>query len=89
MGSANSQDIQLCGMAIQAEHCIIDMTENNGVELTPHRNARSVCHQNLLHLLYFLDDGVVPLLWLWMRSDCHTGEPICLALQSVPMFGTQ
>lgn len=42
VGSANSQDIQLCGMAIQAEHCVIDITENNGVVLTPHRNARYV-----------------------------------------------
>ncbi|XP_030576763.1 kinesin-like protein KIF13B isoform X2 [Archocentrus centrarchus] len=41
VGSANSQDIQLCGMAIQAEHCVIDVTENNGVVLTPHRNART------------------------------------------------
>ncbi|XP_073348385.1 kinesin-like protein KIF13B isoform X2 [Pagrus major] len=41
VGSANSQDIQLCGMAIQAEHCVIDITESNGVVLTPHRNART------------------------------------------------
>ncbi|XP_062293668.1 kinesin-like protein KIF13B isoform X1 [Scomber scombrus] len=41
VGSANSQDIQLCGMAIQAEHCVIDITENSGVVLTPHRNART------------------------------------------------
>uniref|UniRef100_A0A3B5BAX0 Kinesin family member 13B n=1 Tax=Stegastes partitus TaxID=144197 RepID=A0A3B5BAX0_9TELE len=41
VGSANSQDIQLCGMAIQAEHCVIDIMENNGVMLTPHRNART------------------------------------------------
>ncbi|KAM4521973.1 kinesin-like protein KIF13B isoform 3-T3 [Odontesthes bonariensis] len=41
VGSANSQDIQLCGMAIQAEHCVIDITENNSVMLTPHRNART------------------------------------------------
>ncbi|XP_047429143.1 kinesin-like protein KIF13B isoform X2 [Mugil cephalus] len=41
VGSANSQDIQLCGMAIQAEHCVIDVKENNGVVLTPHRNART------------------------------------------------
>ncbi|KAM8847315.1 kinesin-like protein KIF13B [Synchiropus picturatus] len=41
VGSADSQDIQLCGMAIQAEHCIIDLTEDNGVMLTPHRNART------------------------------------------------
>ncbi|KAM3603413.1 uncharacterized protein V6R79_021811 [Siganus canaliculatus] len=41
VGSAKSQDIQLCGMAIQAEHCVIDITENGGVVLTPHRNART------------------------------------------------
>ncbi|XP_041815196.1 kinesin-like protein KIF13B isoform X2 [Chelmon rostratus] len=41
VGSANSQDIQLCGMAIQAEHCVIDITEGNGVVLSPHRNART------------------------------------------------
>uniref|UniRef100_A0A3P9GYX6 Kinesin family member 13Bb n=1 Tax=Oryzias latipes TaxID=8090 RepID=A0A3P9GYX6_ORYLA len=41
VGSADSQDIQLCGMAIHAEHCVIDITENNGVMLTPHRNART------------------------------------------------
>uniref|UniRef100_A0A7N6B5D8 Kinesin family member 13Bb n=1 Tax=Anabas testudineus TaxID=64144 RepID=A0A7N6B5D8_ANATE len=41
VGSANSQDIQLCGMAIQAEHCVIDVTLTNGVMLTPHRNART------------------------------------------------
>uniref|UniRef100_A0A8C9ZHD3 Kinesin family member 13B n=1 Tax=Sander lucioperca TaxID=283035 RepID=A0A8C9ZHD3_SANLU len=41
VGSANSQDIQLCGMAIQAEHCVIDITEDNGVVLSPHRNART------------------------------------------------
>ncbi|XP_056261304.1 kinesin-like protein KIF13B isoform X1 [Seriola aureovittata] len=41
VGSANSQDIQLCGMAIQTEHCVIDITESNGVVLTPHRNART------------------------------------------------
>ncbi|XP_071386944.1 kinesin-like protein KIF13B, partial [Centroberyx affinis] len=41
VGSANSQDIQLCGMAIQAEHCVIDITDQSGVVLTPHRNART------------------------------------------------
>ncbi|XP_047194050.1 kinesin-like protein KIF13B isoform X6 [Hippoglossus stenolepis] len=41
VGSANSQDIQLCGMAIQTEHCVIDITENNSVVLTPHRSART------------------------------------------------
>ncbi|XP_068433818.1 kinesin-like protein KIF13B isoform X2 [Clinocottus analis] len=41
VGSANSQDIQLCGMAIQAEHCVIDISEDDGVVLSPHRNART------------------------------------------------
>uniref|UniRef100_A0AAX7TWN2 Kinesin family member 13Bb n=1 Tax=Astatotilapia calliptera TaxID=8154 RepID=A0AAX7TWN2_ASTCA len=41
VGSADSQDIQLCGMAIQAEHCVIDVTESHGVVLTPHRNAKT------------------------------------------------
>lgn len=64
VGSANSQDIQLCGMAIQAEHCVIDITENNGVVLSPHRNARyvwlmavtsqrtSLCTAHLLSYIY-------------------------------------
>ncbi|XP_028252775.1 kinesin-like protein KIF13B isoform X2 [Parambassis ranga] len=46
VGSANSQDIQLCGMAIQAEHCVIDVTENNSVVLTHHRNARTCVNGN-------------------------------------------
>lgn len=48
VGSANSQDIQLCGMAIQAEHCVIDVTLTNGVMLTPHRNARYVSNSKSL-----------------------------------------
>lgn len=40
MGSADSQDIQLCGMGIQAEHCVIDITSEAAVILTPYRNAR-------------------------------------------------
>ncbi|XP_061742267.1 kinesin-like protein KIF13B isoform X1 [Nerophis ophidion] len=41
VGSATSQDIQLCGMAIQAQHCVLDITPNDGVVLTPHCNART------------------------------------------------
>ncbi|KAJ8410332.1 hypothetical protein AAFF_G00203130 [Aldrovandia affinis] len=40
VGAADSQDIQLCGMGIQAEHCVIDITVE-GVVLTPHRNSRT------------------------------------------------
>nr|XP_033481675.1 kinesin-like protein KIF13B isoform X2 [Epinephelus lanceolatus] len=41
VGSADSQDIQLCGMGIQAEHCVIDITADSAVILTPYRNART------------------------------------------------
>uniref|UniRef100_A0A3P8Y580 Kinesin family member 13Ba n=1 Tax=Esox lucius TaxID=8010 RepID=A0A3P8Y580_ESOLU len=41
VGSADSQDIQLCGMGIQAEHCIIDITTDQGVVLTPLRMSRT------------------------------------------------
>lgn len=40
VGAADSQDIQLCGMAIQAEHCIVDVAQSTGVLLTPLHNAR-------------------------------------------------
>ncbi|XP_069036060.1 kinesin-like protein KIF13B isoform X2 [Lepisosteus oculatus] len=41
VGAADSQDIQLCGMGIQAEHCVIDITAEGQVILTPHRNSRT------------------------------------------------
>ncbi|CAJ1048511.1 kinesin-like protein KIF13B isoform X1 [Xyrichtys novacula] len=41
VGSADSQDIQLCGMGIQAEHCVIDITTEAAVILSPYRNART------------------------------------------------
>uniref|UniRef100_A0A3Q3WYP8 Uncharacterized protein n=1 Tax=Mola mola TaxID=94237 RepID=A0A3Q3WYP8_MOLML len=41
VGSADSQDIQLCGMGIQAEHCVINITADAAVILTPYRNART------------------------------------------------
>ncbi|XP_054626511.1 kinesin-like protein KIF13B isoform X2 [Dunckerocampus dactyliophorus] len=41
VGSADSQDIQLCGMGIQAEHCVIDITGDTAVILTPYPNART------------------------------------------------
>ncbi|XP_062275832.1 kinesin-like protein KIF13B isoform X2 [Scomber scombrus] len=41
VGSADSQDIQLCGMGIQAEHCFIDITADAAVMLSPYLNART------------------------------------------------
>ncbi|XP_026856616.2 kinesin-like protein KIF13B isoform X3 [Electrophorus electricus] len=41
VGSADSQDVQLCGMAIQPEHCVIDINAESGVILTPKTNAHT------------------------------------------------
>ncbi|XP_035278746.1 kinesin-like protein KIF13B isoform X3 [Anguilla anguilla] len=41
VGAADSQDIQLCGMGIQPEHCVIDISAEGVVVLTPHRNCRT------------------------------------------------
>ncbi|KAG8506306.1 Kinesin-like protein KIF13B [Galemys pyrenaicus] len=41
IGSADSQDIQLCGMGILPEHCIIDITPEAQVVLTPQKNTRT------------------------------------------------
>ncbi|KAJ3592971.1 hypothetical protein NHX12_005309 [Muraenolepis orangiensis] len=41
VGSADSQDIQLCGMGIQAEHCVINITSESAVVLTPYPNSRT------------------------------------------------
>ncbi|XP_048373180.1 kinesin-like protein KIF13B isoform X2 [Sphaerodactylus townsendi] len=41
IGSDNSQDIQLCGMGILPEHCIIDITLDGQVMLTPKKNTRT------------------------------------------------
>ncbi|KAM9465916.1 kinesin-like protein KIF13B isoform 1-T1 [Clarias gariepinus] len=41
VGSADSQDIQLCGMGIQAEHCVINITSEGAVFLNPYKNSRT------------------------------------------------
>ncbi|XP_078506005.1 kinesin-like protein KIF13B isoform X1 [Lissotriton helveticus] len=41
IGSDDSQDIQLCGMGILPEHCIIDISPEAQVILTPKKNTRT------------------------------------------------
>ncbi|KAI5610859.1 kinesin-like protein KIF13B isoform X4 [Silurus asotus] len=41
VGSADSQDIQLCGMGIQAEHCVINITPEGAVFINPYKNSRT------------------------------------------------
>ncbi|NP_001138546.1 kinesin family member 13B L homeolog [Xenopus laevis] len=41
IGSHDSQDIQLCGLGILPEHCIIDISPEGQVILTPMKNTRT------------------------------------------------
>nr|XP_023662465.1 kinesin-like protein KIF13B isoform X2 [Paramormyrops kingsleyae] len=41
VGAADSQDVQLCGMGIQPEHCVIDVTAKAAVLLSPIRSSRT------------------------------------------------
>ncbi|XP_063771146.1 kinesin-like protein KIF13B isoform X2 [Pseudophryne corroboree] len=42
IGSDDSQDIQLCGMGILPEHCVVDITMDGQVILTPMKNTRTL-----------------------------------------------
>ncbi|XP_077126059.1 kinesin-like protein KIF13A isoform X2 [Ranitomeya variabilis] len=54
VGADTSQDIQLFGIGIQAEHCLIDVASDGEITLTPKENARTcvngvqVCSQTAL-----------------------------------------
>lgn len=60
VGSADSQDIQLCGMGIQAEHCVINITSEGAVFLNPYKNSRYFSihlTENMTYLHYKLTDN--------------------------------
>ncbi|XP_047588588.1 kinesin-like protein KIF13A isoform X6 [Lutra lutra] len=48
VGADTSQDIQLFGIGIQAEHCEIDIASDGDVTLTPKENARSCVNGTLV-----------------------------------------
>ncbi|XP_062912548.1 kinesin-like protein KIF13B [Mobula hypostoma] len=48
IGSDDSQDIQLCGMGILPEHCVIDISPERRVILTPKQNTRTFVNGSLL-----------------------------------------
>ncbi|XP_073422193.1 kinesin-like protein KIF13A isoform X2 [Dendrobates tinctorius] len=54
VGADTTQDIQLFGIGIQAEHCVIDIASDGEISLTPKENARTcvngvqVCSQTTL-----------------------------------------
>ncbi|XP_062925963.1 kinesin-like protein KIF13A isoform X2 [Mobula hypostoma] len=49
VGADESQDIQLCGIGIQPEHCVIDFTADGDVILSPNENARTCLNGAVLH----------------------------------------
>ncbi|XP_040283090.1 kinesin-like protein KIF13B isoform X2 [Bufo bufo] len=48
IGSDNSQDIQLCGMGILPEHCLVDISTEGQVTLTPMKNARTLVNGSVV-----------------------------------------
>uniref|UniRef100_UPI00398F2433 kinesin-like protein KIF13B isoform X2 n=1 Tax=Pristiophorus japonicus TaxID=55135 RepID=UPI00398F2433 len=48
VGSDDSQDIQLCGMGILPEHCIIDISAERRVILSPKQSSRTFVNGSLL-----------------------------------------
>ncbi|XP_069831907.1 kinesin-like protein KIF13B isoform X2 [Dendropsophus ebraccatus] len=48
IGSDDSQDIQLCGMGILPAHCIIDISMEGQVVLTPMKNARTLVNGSVV-----------------------------------------
>uniref|UniRef100_A0A671SMQ6 Kinesin-like protein n=1 Tax=Sinocyclocheilus anshuiensis TaxID=1608454 RepID=A0A671SMQ6_9TELE len=74
VGSADSQDIQLCGLAIQSEHCVIDIKLETGITLTPKRNARTCVNGAVVSSPVQLHHGD-RILWgnnHFFRSGCTT-----------------
>ncbi|KAL2083840.1 hypothetical protein ACEWY4_019358 [Coilia grayii] len=49
VGADTSQDIQLFGIGIQAEHCCLDISPDGDVTLTPSSNARTCVNGMLVH----------------------------------------
>lgn len=49
VGADESQDIQLCGIGIQPEHCVIDFTADGDIILNPKANARTCLNGAVLN----------------------------------------
>ncbi|XP_026139166.1 kinesin-like protein KIF13A isoform X5 [Carassius auratus] len=49
VGADTSQDIQLFGIGIQSEHCVLDVTSDGDVTLTPAENARTCVNGTMVY----------------------------------------
>ncbi|KAJ3598073.1 hypothetical protein NHX12_001587 [Muraenolepis orangiensis] len=57
VGADTTQDIQLCGIGIQPEHCALDLCPDGDVTLTPIENARTCVNGTILDSLVHLWHG--------------------------------
>ncbi|KAI1886203.1 hypothetical protein AGOR_G00211570 [Albula goreensis] len=57
VGANTSQDIQLFGIGIQPEHCILDIGQDGDVTLTPIENARTCVNGTIIHSTVHLWHG--------------------------------
>uniref|UniRef100_A0A8C4X5D8 Kinesin family member 13Ba n=1 Tax=Erpetoichthys calabaricus TaxID=27687 RepID=A0A8C4X5D8_ERPCA len=55
--SVSFNDIQLCGMGIQDEHCTIDITGDGQVVLSPNENGRTCVNGSIVNGPVFLHHG--------------------------------
>uniref|UniRef100_H3AG65 Kinesin family member 13B n=1 Tax=Latimeria chalumnae TaxID=7897 RepID=H3AG65_LATCH len=54
VGSDDSQDIQLCGMEILPEHCVIDITSDGQVMLTPKKSSRIAANNSNRYIYIYI-----------------------------------
>ncbi|XP_061089735.1 kinesin-like protein KIF13A isoform X2 [Conger conger] len=57
VGANTSQDIQLFGIGIQPEHCLIDISQDGDITLTPIENARTCVNGTSIHSVAHLWHG--------------------------------
>uniref|UniRef100_A0A8C2XSW4 Kinesin family member 13A n=2 Tax=Cyclopterus lumpus TaxID=8103 RepID=A0A8C2XSW4_CYCLU len=57
VGADTSQDIQLCGIGIQPEHCVLELCPDGDVTLMPIGNARTCVNGSMIESLVHLWHG--------------------------------
>ncbi|XP_035277114.1 kinesin-like protein KIF13A isoform X6 [Anguilla anguilla] len=57
VGADTSQDIQLFGIGIQPEHCLLDISQDGDVTLSPIENARTCVNGTIIHSMVHLWHG--------------------------------
>uniref|UniRef100_A0AAQ6A8N8 Kinesin family member 13A n=1 Tax=Amphiprion ocellaris TaxID=80972 RepID=A0AAQ6A8N8_AMPOC len=76
VGADTSQDIQLFGIGIQAEHCVLELCPDGDVTLLPVRNARTCVNGTMIDSLVHLWHGDRI---LWGNNHFFRYEPVYVA----------